>query len=424
MKGIWKHFLKRQNFKTKTKQNKNFCEIKVNPKAKTKMSRLSRRRGGKPGPVTSTQDETGSNNSVENDESLSREERVFKRQLEAAIEISKKTASAEISTSDSSQELKTNGRPESEADKIFSSQELTKKPPPPPEIIQETIILDESEEEKLTLKRKCESESENDEKIEVETVSNRRKLRKIILSDDESDEDFCFGVKMVKNKPKKAAKKLIESDSSDDEFTGFGKKNVKKSKKVVQTASEAKNCVVKLVKHDLKPEPLEESKTEKLDSMPTVKKETKPQTTVVKIDTKIQKSEKIVPTPAAPREKNIPKPEKIIPKLEKIIPKLEKNIPKPEKIIPKPDESDEENSDNDDKEPLTTKKENIQPKSPALGAKASLVSSMPRWTPPARLGTPGGSSSNLNIAGQSPSYRLGLSRNVKVKPLHPNVKLT
>eukprot|EP00092_Neocalanus_flemingeri_P021539 GFUD01023361.1.p1 GENE.GFUD01023361.1~~GFUD01023361.1.p1 ORF type:complete len:466 (-),score=160.28 GFUD01023361.1:108-1505(-) len=67
---------------------------------------------------------------------------------------------------------------------------------------------------------------------------------------------------------------------------------------------------------------------------------------------------------------------------------------------------------------------------PIMGVKAQAVPSapstplqnkIPGWTPPARIGTPGSSSST---PGQSPSIglRVGLSRNFKSKPLHSGVK--
>ena len=82
--------------------------------------------------------------------------------------------------------------------------------------------------------------------------------------------------------------------------------------------------------------------------------------------------------------------------------------------------------------------ENIQPTklpmktqpSPGLGmAKPKVINTMPKWNPPAKaaaaVGTsskisPSTSLSNLNI---SPGFRVGLSRNVKGKSLHPNVKM-
>ena len=59
------------------------------------MSKLSRR-GSRGGPITSTQIDGGENGD-DNDEYLSREERVFKRQLEMAIEKSKQSTEQESS---------------------------------------------------------------------------------------------------------------------------------------------------------------------------------------------------------------------------------------------------------------------------------------------------------------------------------------
>ena len=73
------------------------------------------------------------------------------------------------------------------------------------------------------------------------------------------------------------------------------------------------------------------------------------------------------------------------------------------------------------------KKENTKPmNSPGpLGVPKPKMMAMPKWTPPARVNTlkkdsPGGQF-KVNL---SPGFRVGLSRNVKVKPLHPNVKMT
>ena len=69
------------------------------------MSRLSRRKGGSRfgGPITSTQIDGGVGKPEE--EYMSREERVFNRQLEAAIELSKKTASEESSDGSSQESM-------------------------------------------------------------------------------------------------------------------------------------------------------------------------------------------------------------------------------------------------------------------------------------------------------------------------------
>ena len=76
------------------------------------MSKLASKRRQKAGPVTSTQvsdDNAGSSdlssrNDDNKDECLSREERIFQRQLESAIEMSKKAALESSSGSDLSQE--------------------------------------------------------------------------------------------------------------------------------------------------------------------------------------------------------------------------------------------------------------------------------------------------------------------------------
>ena len=62
--------------------------------------------------------------------------------------------------------------------------------------------------------------------------------------------------------------------------------------------------------------------------------------------------------------------------------------------------------------------------SPILGASKPKLISMPKWTPPARVGARSNDSvSPSGLSNLSPGFRVGLSRNVRVKPLHPNVKM-
>ena len=75
------------------------------------------------------------------------------------------------------------------------------------------------------------------------------------------------------------------------------------------------------------------------------------------------------------------------------------------------------------------KKENTKPtlmSSPGpLGVpKPKVMMAMPKWTPPARVNTLKKDSPDQFKVNLSPGFRVGLSRNVKVKPLHPNVKMT
>ena len=68
--------------------------------------------------------------------------------------------------------------------------------------------------------------------------------------------------------------------------------------------------------------------------------------------------------------------------------------------------------------------------STALGVRSSPAAfPMPKWNPPAMVSkcstaSPSNALSALKIDSTSPGIRVGLSRNIKVKPLHPNVKLT
>ena len=75
------------------------------------------------------------------------------------------------------------------------------------------------------------------------------------------------------------------------------------------------------------------------------------------------------------------------------------------------------------------KKENTKPTSMSspgpLGVpKPKVMPAMPKWTPPARVNTLKKDSPDQFKVNLSPGFRVGLSRNVKVKPLHPNVKMT
>ena len=62
--------------------------------------------------------------------------------------------------------------------------------------------------------------------------------------------------------------------------------------------------------------------------------------------------------------------------------------------------------------------------SPILGVSKPKLISMPKWTPPARVGQKSRDSiSPSGLSNLSPGFRVGLSRNGKFKPLHPNVKM-
>ena len=62
--------------------------------------------------------------------------------------------------------------------------------------------------------------------------------------------------------------------------------------------------------------------------------------------------------------------------------------------------------------------------SPILGVAKPKLISMPKWTPPARVGQKSRDSiSPSGLSNLSPGFNVGLSRNGKFKPLHPNVKM-
>ena len=63
--------------------------------------------------------------------------------------------------------------------------------------------------------------------------------------------------------------------------------------------------------------------------------------------------------------------------------------------------------------------------SPLLGVSKPKIITMPKWTPPARVGekSKDSGSPSSGLSNLSPGFRVGLSRNVRLKPLHPNVKM-
>jgi len=127
------------------------------------MSRLSSGRRSKAGPITSTQiDEPAASNSDGKEEYVSREERIFQKQLESAIEMSRKTALESASSGS--------------------------------ELSQEQGI-------KVVLKRKSLEENY------TVTPPRKAKTRKLILSDEDSDDEF---VGFVPDKKKPPPKKTEE----------------------------------------------------------------------------------------------------------------------------------------------------------------------------------------------------------------------
>jgi len=130
-------------------------------------------------------------------------------------------------------------------------------------------------------------------------------------------------------------------------------------------------------------------------------------------------------------------------------------LPKNRRKLVVSDDSDTEKSSDEEEEiekkmPLKSKRITTQPKkqtvttttpkqevkkvatpqqsataSPLLGVSKPKIISMPKWTPPARIGekSKDSSSPSPGLSNLSPGFRVGLSRNVRVKPLHPNVKM-
>lgn len=325
------------------------------------MSKLRRTKNS--GPVTSTQIE-GAGGS-DNGELLSREERIFQRQLEAAIEMSKKSGGFSSSESDLSQEPK---KP-LENDKKSSESESSADPKPseniknPPEFSSES---DSSQELKINDKKRKQPdafEDHEDEPLKLKptpSVSGRKaKARRIIDSDsDDSDLDF-------------------NNDDSDDEFqcaSGGDKKKKKTLKKTDDKKSQSKKL-----------------ETKKQQQQPEASK--KPAKNVKPIhDSSIELETKGKP---AESRRNDEKSSKSKKESENIKPQI--NVKK----------------DTNSSAPTT----------PLLGASKPKMITMPKWTPPARV-TKDSPSNLVTRNNLSPGFRVGLSRNVKgLKPLHPKVKL-
>ena len=147
------------------------------------MSKLSRR-GSRGGPITSTQIDGGENGN-DNDEYLSREERVFKRQLEYAIEKSKN------STSD--QDLNGKKRKNPDKDQVSGS--------------------------KAAKSRKV-SESDSDCDIDFGLdLDDQPKEPKIVLKISKSTDDSNDSFKIV-NEPDKKSKSPDESTDTELENIG------------------------------------------------------------------------------------------------------------------------------------------------------------------------------------------------------------
>ena len=473
------------------------------------MSRLSSKRNC--GPITSTQ--IDGENSNGSDEYLSREERVFKRQLELAIEQSKKSAPETIgSSSENSQPVpndnekkrkiedlptpKSKSRKMSDSDDDFNmdfesdfkpkqldkveicgdsddSFKIIDGPAPiskgPDESTDTEFDVDKLKSlvQSAGMKKVKKSvlDSSDDEDFEVKTSATKKNNPKTVKkstldsSDDDddflktnekskvskinsfySDEEFVPSLtakekksqktqktqktqkvtpKMTQKSQKKTQKKYLVSDDDDDDFNiktdkkklvkkkakmdadsdgDFSPKQARKSKvqeETIELSDDDEDFSPKPVVKKVQPKKELPSKVEK-----TVKKETP------KIDDRQPKSDS--PSVVVQKLKNTkidtPKPEQ---KIE--TPKIAKKV---EPVV----------------EPKVEKKENTKPFSspgPVLGVPKPKVFSMPKWTPPARVGTlKKDTPSPIGRMNLSPGFRVGLSRNVKVKPLHPNVKMT
>ena len=479
------------------------------------MSKLSRR-GTNRGPITSTQ--IDGENSNDNDEYLSREERVFKRQLEYAIEMSKKSSS-DSSASDQDnvgkkrknsgedQDDQVSGSKPSKARKVSESSECSIDMMPP----KETNFLDDSSDSfKIINEPKTKGPDESTdtefadlEKAKAKVALDKKRKNFFDSLDSSGDDDFASAKPKVKAKPKvnldstnddedfnpkKAVKKAqkaatkskINSFYSDDEDFASRtpapeptKSTGRKSSKLDSDSDDDEDYLKKSVtkKKSTKNEPKKKRKSVKLDSdsdsdfspgvakskektieisdddndedfdlgtakktqvkkSVTKKEALKPKVQIEKIDTsrKSMKTPKIEPKPkietpkieAKEAPKVIPKePPKIEPKAQtKIEPKV------PPKIESKPSPKIESKPP-----PKVEKKENAKPATPmsspsSLGVPKPKMMTMPKWTPPARVNTLKKDSPNQFKVNLSPGFRVGLSRNVKVKPLHPNVKMT
>ena len=200
------------------------------------MSKLSRR-GTNRGPITSTQ--IDGENSNDNDEYLSREERVFKRQLEYAIEMSKKSSS-DSSASDQDNvgkkrknsgedhEDQVSGSKSSKARKVSESSECSIDMMP-----KETNFLDDSSDSfKIINEPKSKGPDESTdtefadlEKAKAKVALDKKRKNFFDSLDSSGDDDFASAKPKVKAKPK------VNLDSTNDDEDFNPKKAVKKAQK-------------------------------------------------------------------------------------------------------------------------------------------------------------------------------------------------
>jgi len=169
-----------------------------------KMSRLASRRS-KGGPITSTQiDEPTVSNNSGREEYVSREEKIFQRQLESAIEMSRKAA---IESASSGSEL---------------SQEHGIKSDPI----------------KVVLKRKSIEENY------TVTPPRKAKTRKLIISDEDSDDEFVG----FEPKKKKSPIKKIEEKKETNKKSNKQSNPVKNNDLARSEQNRSFECEIKLTK--------------------------------------------------------------------------------------------------------------------------------------------------------------------------------
>lgn len=341
------------------------------------MSRLAKRKS-RPGPLTSTQaefpgkkDENG-----EGEEYLSLEERIFQRQLEVAIEKSKKET------------IETDEEPikKRKSDNAANDKGGKKK---------KFLASDDEDEDdfniKPTKKAAAPKVDSTDEDIVIISDENTQSQNHLKMSSESAGDASAPEVLKEKvddfvNKPRKSPvkrgqRKLIDSSDSEDEVDKKGDKQpLAKAKPAAIKKAVPKNRR-KIVDSSEEEEDFSEENISE-DEEFTVKKSTKKKTTVV-----AKKAPETKPVVNKKEEKAKPSPKKPVAPV--VIP-----TKKPDKIEIK----------------------KVLPSGPAKPI------SMPKWNPPAKINSsPSVSFSGMNL---SPGIRVGLSRNVRVKPLHKNVKLT
>ncbi len=350
------------------------------------MSKLSKRRP-KAGPLTSTQVD-GDEVSNDNEEYLSREERVFKRQLEMAIERSK------ISSAQDQVEA-TSGSEESE-----QSQSQEDKQTEPSTSSRESMV-----------DRKRRAEEVIESPGPAAKASKKARLRKLVIDSDEENSDDDFNVANNDSdeeftatssaKPKKSAKKVAHVKKNEKADT---KANDKKTKEITVGGNAAGASERLKVNHsNVKAIP---------DSTIEIEDDAVAKTLAHKEnDMPKRKARKLIIEDDEDDEFNDAEFKKMVRNDERPSRKASKVAEKKEVIKTTPKSTPRE-------------KPTLVDSSPTLGGpKPKVTVNMPKWTPPARV-SKDSPLSNLNRSNLSPGFRVGLSRNVKVKPLHPNVKMT